>query len=50
MRLEGWAAVLMLPPFETRPAGAPQGEVIELLRTHDAPLEWRAPSDQATAA
>src|SRR5215212_8854158 len=28
VRLEGWATTLMLPPFETRTACAPQGEVI----------------------
>src|SRR5216683_4811751 len=36
-RLEGWQQHDWFPPFETRPAGAPQGEVGTL--TQMAPIE-----------
>src|SRR5467141_467131 len=42
MRLEGWATSRPVPPFETRPAAAPQGE--GLLK--ETPMDFEPSSEQ----
>src|SRR5262249_50238675 len=39
-RLEGWATTRLRPPFETRTACAPQGEVFSLLGSET--MRWKA--------